>query len=968
MKKRIQKTSRKTTSKRRKLKTPIPSRNSHRGAVSDAQKPLIIAAISIGALVLISLLVYFGSQFVGQAFYVPDSVGSAGISTEFLVNGLPTTKLSPGDIATFTVKANIGDGKTKVIDFKFNYPEALTPINNPIGNTLPENLVSVKSNFDVETWTPLPTMGGIKIAEKTVEYSYKTEAIPIDDFVPKYPSKEIEIAKITFKVEGNVGDELPITFTKFNTWDLGGQNNLVTTDLTVSAIITLVAPIVCTNEETKSCNTDLPGVCSEGTQTCSDNDWGVCIIPDVCIGDEEKPQIEIIVTPSSCISAKAELICTDNVGCSSMKYGESSPSEECTPSMDYVAPVSFDTDEWICYKAVDYVDNSIESQQKLIIPLEGFCITNENCGDFGNACADGESCKAGECIKTDCVTNCEGKVCGDDGCGGTCGECTGEEGCTEGTCTKFCEITLEEPTKFAGLGPETICDERAKSMGQSVDPSIQTNQNALCYGIYKGIPLVKYAGDIRFLKTKTNDAGSLIATKWANVDCPASKGSGGWETVPPDLISAKTCIDEAKGNLLETGISPYYLDACPGDLALCNLQEAPATMVGKTSEDSICAKRILEKYPDTVLSAKFSGKECLGIYLGVPILTIPAPMSDYLSYIKFFPLGVQATQAWEKLCPALPDDSNNWGTIGDSKYPRNYATAQACLDIGANTNAFYEESCVPEIPEEEICDNNLDEDEDNLIDCADPDCAEADNCQPECKTKDDCGIYSTCSEGTCAPHGCTGLAIANTVVCEGDGIQLTNGFTIKTVVETCTEETKCEYLCEDGYIKEENTCVLDIGQEICDGKDNDGDGEIDEESVCNTDENCGSFENTCPVQELCNNGVCTFEGLTATTIGGLSISVGEETSFKTKITNSKDVAVGPIIIYTKLTDESGTKIIGSKYEIKESLGPGAEYATNLPLLVEGTTNVKKFVYALDKWINPQVTLKENLEEEYGAEE
>ena len=111
-----------TTKRRKKALFPIPQKRvrpiHHRlGKVAVEKKPLIIGAITIVSVLLLSLLIYFSPQFVGQAYYI-DTEGSAGIvepvgltsNTDFSVN----------------VGANIGTHQTVALGFSSVPDTALT--------------------------------------------------------------------------------------------------------------------------------------------------------------------------------------------------------------------------------------------------------------------------------------------------------------------------------------------------------------------------------------------------------------------------------------------------------------------------------------------------------------------------------------------------------------------------------------------------------------------------------------------------------------------------------------------------------------------------------------------------------------------------------------------------------------------------------------------------------------------------
>jgi hypothetical protein len=59
---------------------------------------------------------------------------------------------------------------------------------------------------------------------------------------------------------------------------------------------------------------------------------------------------------------------------------------------------------------------------------------DDGCGGSCGQCADGFSCKEGQCVEGPCEPACGDKECGGDGCDGTCGECGGGATCVDGSC------------------------------------------------------------------------------------------------------------------------------------------------------------------------------------------------------------------------------------------------------------------------------------------------------------------------------------------------------------------------------------------------------------------------------------------------------------------------------------------------------------------------------------------------------
>jgi hypothetical protein len=61
-----------------------------------------------------------------------------------------------------------------------------------------------------------------------------------------------------------------------------------------------------------------------------------------------------------------------------------------------------------------------------------------------------------------------------------------------------------------------------------------------------------------------------------------------------------------------------------------------------------------------------------------------------------------------------------------------------------------------------------------------------------------------------SPYVCTGPIPDHSYLCLGDGVGLDHN-TPNTLVASCTDGTKCEYVCEAGYHKEGSFCVQDTG-------------------------------------------------------------------------------------------------------------------------------------------------------------
>ncbi len=92
----------------------------------EANKQLIIAVITISAIIVLGALLLFSDKIAGKAFFVPEAKFTAGIVNPGKV--LENTPLS------LLIKTNIDTKSTVAIDFKLNLPEGLTC--DELGNDL----------------------------------------------------------------------------------------------------------------------------------------------------------------------------------------------------------------------------------------------------------------------------------------------------------------------------------------------------------------------------------------------------------------------------------------------------------------------------------------------------------------------------------------------------------------------------------------------------------------------------------------------------------------------------------------------------------------------------------------------------------------------------------------------------------------------------------------------------------------
>ena len=92
-----------------------------------------------------------------------------------------------------------------------------------------------------------------------------------------------------------------------------------------------------------------------------------------------------------------------------------------------------------------------------------------------------------------------------------------------------------------------------------------------------------------------------------------------------------------------------------------------------------------------------------------------------------------------------------------------------------------------------------------------------------------------------------------------DSCSTTPGGIFEWVCDAATQfATRLIRDCPWGQLCSEGACVT--AGEVCDGADNNRNGQVDEGDACNTNANCGSLGNACASGQNCQEGVCTASG------------------------------------------------------------------------------------------------------------
>ena len=238
--------------KKRKMKLPVHSNQAepvtNRGEV---KKPFIIAAIALGAIVILALLLFFYTQpLAGKAtFMATVDEGKAGFFME-------DNTVNVGETLELQVRTNIAEGETVAVGFELNLGDL------ELADTC-ENSVINSLGWD-------PTFMEITCEGNIITFKHAT----INFNGAK--SGQFEIAKIAVKATSS-GD-YDLQFNSFEILDLiPPHENLVVAE----EIITLSAQAVACTKIGQECSED--GLADDGTPlVCSDSFEGNTCLTQEC--------------------------------------------------------------------------------------------------------------------------------------------------------------------------------------------------------------------------------------------------------------------------------------------------------------------------------------------------------------------------------------------------------------------------------------------------------------------------------------------------------------------------------------------------------------------------------------------------------------------------------------------------------------------------------------------------------------
>ena len=219
----------KTTRRNVQFHSPPPQKRvaSCGGKFGEVNKPLLIAIITLVAVAGIAALLFFSDAFVGKAIKVGTftTVGQAGII-------LDEKTVTPGEMFTVPITANIGSAKSVAVRFTLNFDtgffEECKDI--PTANVLSEY---ISAGVDLSVIGPLMTCP----TADTVQFEaawlcVDDEEDSTDEGCSNALSGDITIATVPFTAKQTAGEtasEGEFSFTSFEIIDLESGENLVKT-------------------------------------------------------------------------------------------------------------------------------------------------------------------------------------------------------------------------------------------------------------------------------------------------------------------------------------------------------------------------------------------------------------------------------------------------------------------------------------------------------------------------------------------------------------------------------------------------------------------------------------------------------------------------------------------------------------------------------------------------------------------
>lgn len=156
----------------------------------------------------------------------------------------------------------------------------------------------------------------------------------------------------------------------------------------------------------------------------------------------------------------------------------------------------------------------------------------------------------------------------------------------------------------------------------------------------------------------------------------------------------------------------------------CFIEEKQNRPLGLEPKDSICAKKLFELGTKKI-NNNISNNQCVGIFKGFPIIQNTDPVDNKPTYDIPYINGdgeVKYKISWESLCfkyfnQIFTTKDKNWSYYFS---PLTLSEAKKC--INSNDHAPIYDKWIDNSCDSEICDNNIDDNNNGKIDCAEESC------------------------------------------------------------------------------------------------------------------------------------------------------------------------------------------------------------------------------------------------------
>ncbi len=266
-----------------------------------------------------------------------------------------------------------------------------------------------------------------------------------------------------------------------------------------------------------------------------------------------------------------------------------------------------------------------------------------------------------------------------------------------------------------------------------------------CSVVYKGVPIV-FDVSLNYLNEKVTSyfflgvssaSGKVISKGWANANCPQAKALWGGKTSPSTLDAAKSCIDEMGAAF--KGLTLFYVEEGSCIPPAPTTEDACASGADEDNDGfTDCKDLDCVNSPDCPTE---TGDPCNEEFL--PGTGIGFKKIDGIThYCKNRGEGLQWLRAlmaacaadWQCLSQAKCEDGLCLGTEGQSCISASFCTS------GYGCDAQSKKCTVEESVIKEVCSNALDDDGDELTDCADVN---------DCLEKVPCELGKWCSQSQC---------------------------------------------------------------------------------------------------------------------------------------------------------------------------------------------------------------------------